>query len=374
MHIAVHNRRTVRPMASLWERTRADGTNYVSVRYRHNGKQTTTSFDDPAQAIAFQANVDRFGSAKALEIQAANEPAEALTVEQWVGQHIDTRTGITKGVVARYRRILELDITPTIGGIPLATLKSEDVAAWVLAMERQMVSPKTIRNKHALLSAALKSAAAKGHITINPCADIRLPRWDRPEMVFLEADEYRAVRAKVSDFWLPHLEFLVSSGARWSEMTALTPADVDRDKGTVRISKAWKVIPGGYELGTTKTKRSNRTIDVPKRVLDMPDYSGEWLYANHRGNPPRTNTFITHVWGPAVRNSGIGKAPRIHDLRHTCASWMINAGVPLGVVSRHLGHESISTTMDIYGHIDRSSSKAAADAIAAVLGEEQGYV
>lgn len=367
MHTTVHNRRTVPFMASLWERTRADGTTYVSVRYRHGGRQTTTSFDDPAQAVAFQQNVDRFGSAKALEILNANQPADALTVAQWVEKHIDTRTGITKGVVARYRRILDLDIAPSIGGIPLASLKSEDVAEWVLVMERAGVSPKTIRNKHALLSAALKSATARGHMPVNPCAAIRLPRWDRPDMVFLERDEYQAIKAKVPKFWLPHVEFLVASGARWSEMTALTPADIDRDKGTVRISQAWKVVPGGYELGTTKTKRSNRTINVPASVLEMSDYSGKWVYANHRGNPPRTNTFITHVWGPAVRASGIGKAPRIHDLRHTCASWMINAGVPLAVVSRHLGHESISTTMDIYGHIDRESGKAAADAIAAVL-------
>lgn len=358
-------------MASLWERTRADGSAYISVRYRHNGRQTTTSFDDPAQAVAFQQNVDRFGSVKALEILHANQPADALTVTQWVQKHIDTRTGITKGVVARYRRILELDITPTIGGIPLASLKSEDVAGWVLAMERAEVSPKTIRNKHALLSGALKSAAAKGLIPINPCADVRLPRWDAPEMVFLRPSEYQAIKAKVPAFWVPHLEFLVSSGCRWSEMTALTPEDVDRDECTVAVSKAWKVVPGGYELGTTKTKRSNRTINVPKDVLDLADYSGEWLYANHRGNPPRTNTFITHVWGPAVRSSGIKKVPRIHDLRHTCASWMIKAGVPLAVVSRHLGHESISTTMDIYGHIDRESGKAAADAIAAVLGEKE---
>lgn len=370
MHVAVHNRRTVRLMASLWERTRADGTTYVSVRYRHNGKQTTTSFDDPAQAVAFQTNVDRFGSVKALEILNANQPADALTVAQWVEKHIDTRTGITKGVIARYRRILELDIEPTIGAMPLASFKSDDVARWVQGMETAKVSPKTIRNKHALLSAALKSAAAKGHIPVNPCADIRLPRWDAPERVFLSVEEYRAIRAKVPPFWVPHLEFLVSSGCRWSEMTALTPADVDRDKCTVRVWQAWKVVPGGYELGTTKTKRSNRTINVPKDVLDLPSYSGEWLFSNHRGNPPRTNTFITHVWGPAVRESGIGKAPRIHDLRHTCASWMIKAGVPLGVVSRHLGHESISTTMDIYGHVDRESGKAAADAIAAVLGEE----
>ncbi|GLE56615.1 hypothetical protein NJBCHELONAE_19240 [Mycobacteroides chelonae] len=56
----------------MWHRTRADDTTYISVRYRLGSKQTTTSFDDPAQAVAFQANVDRFGAEKALEILAGS--------------------------------------------------------------------------------------------------------------------------------------------------------------------------------------------------------------------------------------------------------------------------------------------------------------
>lgn len=62
-----------------------------------------------------------------------------------------------------------------------------------------------------------------------------------------------------------------------------------------------------------------------------------------------------------------GKRPRPHDLRHTCASWMIAAGVPLPVISQHLGHESITTTVHVYGHLDRTSGERAAAAIATML-------
>lgn len=96
-----------------------------------------------------------------------------------------------------------------------------------------------------------------------------------------------------------------------------------------------------------------------------------------QGNAVRANTFRNGVWNPAVeRASGkavrrggkapeklLGKEPRIHDLRHTCASWMIAGGVPLPVIQDHLGHESITTTIDLYGHLDRSSMQAAAVAI-----------
>ncbi|KUI22004.1 hypothetical protein AU195_06795 [Mycobacterium sp. IS-1496] len=60
--------------------------------------------------------------------------------------------------------------------------------------------------------------------------------------------------------------------------------------------------------------------------------------------------------------------PRIYALRHTCASWLIQAGIPLPVVQQHFGHESIQATVGVYGHLDRRSAQAAANAIGAVLG------
>lgn len=71
-------------------------------------------------------------------------------------------------------------------------------------------------------------------------------------------------------------------------------------------------------------------------------------------------------WYAARRKHGIACSP--HDLRHTCASWMIAAGIPLPVIQSHLGHESITVTVGTYGHLDRSSRRAAADAVGQMLG------
>lgn len=84
----------------------------------------------------------------------------------------------------------------------------------------------------------------------------------------------------------------------------------------------------------------------------------------------RAQEFYNGGWKPgreAATNAGLAKVPRVHDLRHTCASWTIQRGVPLPVVQAHLGHESIQTTIGVYGHLDRSSAQAAADAIGAML-------
>ena len=123
---------------------------------------------------------------------------------------------------------------------------------------------------------------------------------------------------------------------------------------------------GGYELGPPKTKRSVRTINVPKTVLEKLDYAGEFLFTNRVGGPVRGNGFHDRVWQPAVTKADLDPRPRM--LRHTCASWMVIAGVPLRVVHAHLGHESITTTVNLYSHIDRRSGEAAAAAIAQALG------
>ena len=76
------------------------------------------------------------------------------------------------------------------------------------------------------------------------------------------------------------------------------------------------------------------------------------------------------MWVPALvraKEAGLTKKPRVHDLRHTNASWLIQAGVPLTVIQRHLGHESIQTTSDRYGHLDRRSSRVVADVVGKAL-------
>src|SRR3954451_16008248 len=113
------------------------------------------------------------------------------------------------------------------------------------------VSGKTIANKHGFLSSALNAAVRAGRILTNPAAGQRLPVSERAAMVCLTHDEFAKLLGAVTEPWRPLVEFLVASGCRWGEATALRPSDVDREAGTVRITRAWKRTydRGGYELG-----------------------------------------------------------------------------------------------------------------------------
>lgn len=376
-------------MAWIKTRPRGDGSTAYLVVYKIDGHQGGLTFDTEKTAQAFKAAVEAHGARRALEMHKVDpEPRRrtkgGLTLPQWIRRHIDDLTGVEQYTIDTYERYLRMDIKPFFGDVPLTALTPEDIGRWVKHMETtntektgRPLSPKSIKNKHGFLSGALAAAVAKNLIPGNPAAGRRLPRvtGDRDEeddvdkdIRMLSHDEFAALLAATTEYWRPFVEFLVASGCRWGEATALRPADVDAEHGTVRIRRAWKHSSKGYTIGVPKTARSRRTVNVPDALLAKLDYDHEWLFVNRAGGPIRYQGFRRRVWDKAVARSKVDPPPTPHALRHTCGSWMLNAGVPIMTVSRHLGHESIKVTADIYGHVDRTSHRAAADVMGKLLG------
>lgn len=113
-------------MASIRLRTRRDGSSYTAVLYVHNGRQTSSSFDDHAEALRFQELVNRTSPARALEVWAAQAPGlDGFTVASWCAHHVDHLTGVNEATRARYRRYIANDIAMSrIGPLPLTALTS----------------------------------------------------------------------------------------------------------------------------------------------------------------------------------------------------------------------------------------------------------
>ena len=363
-------------MASIRQRERKDGSAYWAVLYVLNGKQTSSSFNDHREAVNFQTMANKTSPAKALEVWAAARPAaDGFTVAGWCSHYVDHLTGVNDGTRTKYQRYVANDIAPSkIGPLPLTALTNADVAKWLNSLTG---AAKTAANKHGFLAGALNAALRARHISANPCDGNKLRRDEPAEMVFLTPDEFAILLDAVTDPWRPLVKFLVASGCRWGEASALRPADINLAEGTVSIRRAWRYVSGeGYQLGPPKTRRSIRTVDVLPSVLAKLDLSGEWVFTNsgrgRRGDtgPVRAHNFNPNVWVPALaraKEAGLTKKPRVHDLRHTNASWLIQDGVPLTVVQHHLGHESIQTTSDRYGHLDRRSSRVVADVVGKAL-------
>jgi integrase len=378
--------------ASIRKRERKDGTFAYTVLCRLDGRQFPLTFDLDGHAEAFKLAVKAHGIHRALKMHDLTPPsrneadAAPLTVVQWLRHHLDSLTGVEQYTIDVYERYLRLDIAPYLGDIPLKALAQEDIAMWVKTMATtkskktgRVPAPKTIANRHGFLSGALGAAVTKGLIPANPAAGRRLPRTTgdagedqahdtEDDMRMLSRVEFDALVDACAEHYRPLLRFLVASGCRWGEATALKPGDINKKAHTVKIRRAWKYSSKGYTIGAPKTVRSKRTINIPADVLDQLDLTGEWVFRDEAGRPVRYHLFKPQVWDRAVTKAKLDPKPTPHDLRHTCASWMLTNGVPLVTVSRHLGHESIKITSDTYADVDRTSHQAAADVMAKVMG------
>lgn len=361
-------------MASKHSQDNAWGKTW-RIKWRENGKQESLTFETEDGADRFKANVEQYGPAEAKRVLLLEETQQrGQSVTEYLTDYIDSLTGVQPATLARYRSYLSRDITPAIGSLPLSAVTEAAIGRWVTAMAEQEIkqgdatkkpSRKTMQNKHAFLSAAFKQAVKKGLLDANPCDDRRLPETRAREKVFLTPAEFELLRSKLPDRHQPLATFLVLSGLRFSEATALTPDDVDLVKKTVTVNKAWKYANkrDGLKIGPPKTPKSNRVVSIPDAALMGLQLDGEWVFTNTVGNPLRAQEFFNLAWKPArqaATEAGLKKSPRVHDLRHTHVSWLIEAGIPLPVIQNRLGHQSIRTTVDVYGSLDQRSDQAAA--------------
>ncbi|MFH5825014.1 tyrosine-type recombinase/integrase [Georgenia sp. AZ-5] len=356
---------------------RSDGSVAYKVLYRHNGKQTSATFDNPQARTHFLRNLDAFGPDVAVEILDSSHPDEApLTLTQYARKHVANLSGIGEATRERYGAFIRRDLARI--DLPLDAITPAVVAGWVNGLERAGASGKTIKNKHGFLSGVLEGAVRDGHLSANPCKHTRLPRTlQRDEMTFLTPGEFAVLADAVPAYWRPLVTTLVGTGLRVSEATALQVQDVDLDNGTVRVVRAWKRATDGtgWRLGPPKSKKSRRTVALSTQVRDLlvplvdGRAPGEFLFTNRAGRPVRLNTWFKGVWQPALKRAHLGKPLRIHDLRHTCASWLIAGGLDLLTVQYTLGHESLTTTSDRYGHLMPERRQAAAAVMTMALAQ-----
>jgi integrase len=259
--------------------------------------------------------------------------------------------------------ILRRHVRPALGAIPLEDLDPLAVRRWVADLSagrtasRRPLAPKTVRNAHGLLHRVLADAVQQRLIRSNPCIGAGLPEVVHTEMRFLTEPEAERLLAALPARWRPLVLLLLFTGLRWGEAVGLRIGRVDVLARKLTVLETMQELPNTAELVfvTPKTKGSRRTVTFPVRVAAelaglVGRERGELLFTAAMGGPVRYRHFRAKVWVPARQAAGLDGL-RLHDLRHTHASWLISAGVPLTAISRRLGHASISVTSDRYGHL-----------------------
>ncbi|WP_411143144.1 tyrosine-type recombinase/integrase [Streptomyces sp. x-80] len=384
-------------MAYVKDRPNKDGTTTYCVMWRKggkaSGKQESENFDDPKAASRFKELVNGHGQEWPPgwvrgQGFVAEQRRPATMFEPFALAYVDRLTGIQGDTRSKYKKEIRENMVPWFGPYSVEDGQGGIVRAmvqdWVNDLEagrlapmdardrkpRTKYAPKTVQNKHGLLSAILQSAvdAEPSLRGANPCSKTRLPRLDgaedEEEMVFLEREEWAWLHDCLADDAKELGETIAETGFRWGEATALQPRDLRRRNGrpAIRVQRAWKKDEDGKSvLGPPKTRKSRRTVVITHK-LDRtlrrrakglaPD---ALLFTGPEGGKWDPGTFRRLRWVPAIELAaekyGLIKRPRIHDLRHSHASWLIAAKVPLPAIQGRLGHESITTTVDRYGHL-----------------------
>jgi len=244
---------------------------------------------------------------------------------------------------------------PSFGDIPVNKITPAVIRKWQSSMIPLGLSRLTLRIYNDQLSTIINYAVKYYGLPSNPCRTAGYMGKAKPEneMKFLTVDEFMAV--------LPHIKnerlrvgiaLLFWSGMRVGEMLALTMDDLNFDRNEISINKSFQRINRRDVITDPKTRKGVRTITIPAAMMSrLKEYVMRLPHrdAEARIFPFQRGYFLHNIiMGCAA--AGIHRI-RLHDLRHSHASMLIDLDTPIMLISERLGHEDVKMTMGVYGHL-----------------------
>lgn len=370
--------------------------NKYRVRYDvyENGvrKQRNKSFSKSKDAKAFAAEVEH-------ELQAGTYAnAGKMTLNEYLDQYFETYCAHmrpnTKTAAEGY---MKKHIIPIIGQMHLKDvttlhiqkiynkmLKTEFKAAKykeidgkkVLVSPAKKYSPKTMKNVHGVLSTALSKAVKTNLITRNPCDNITLPKIKRFEYTIPNREDLKKIIAELQDS--PLYEAIMACamlGIRRSEALGLYWSDIDFKEKTVSIRRSLIYIEATHslEIGELKTESSRRTLPVSNALLGTLSalrkcnkknefkQKSPLVFTNEIGDPIRPNK-LTASFKKAATAAGFPNM-RLHDLRHTVVTYLIESGQSPKTVQEFVGHTDARFTLKQYAHVVDESKRKSSEVI-----------
>ena len=252
--------------------------------------------------------------------------------------------------------IFNKHILPYFGELKLNEITAATVRQWQTEMLlSKKYKPTYLKSIHNQLSAVFNYACRFYGLKENPariCGSMGKKKAD--DMKFWTLNEFKAFDKAIGKKIITKTIFnlLYWSGMRSGELLALTLRDFDFEARTVTIDKNYARLDKEDLILEPKTPKSNRTIGIPKLVCDMVmDYASRLMdYEAHERLFDVTKGFLFHEMERFSKESGV-KRIRVHDIRHSHASLLIELNTNILLVSERLGHEDVETTLDIYGHL-----------------------
>jgi integrase len=279
-------------------------------------------------------------------------------------------------VVRDYVSSLRLYVLPDLGGRRISDIRARVLQRLVERIAAAGMSPSTIRNAINPVRAIYRRAVQLGEVPDDPTAAIVLPSVrSRRDRVAEPAEASRLLDA-VPDTDRVVWALGLYAGLRRGEIMALRWCDVDFSKREIRVERGWDDKVGAIE---PKSRSARRSVPMAERLAVMLRTQrercawagdGDGLVSGRSPVAPFGPTGLHGRARRAWRGAGLHSIG-LHEARHTFASTMIAAGIDAKELSQYMGHSSIATTLDLYGHLFPSSRLRAGQQLDAYLDAER---
>lgn len=323
--------------------------------YDPSGRLRGKTFDRKTDARAFVAAVKtdmRRGTW--VDPARTNMRFEDLAREWW-----DGKLNLRRSTQATDEGCLRNHILPVFGRTPIGRITRADVQGWVREMVEAGVGPDTIHRSSRILKAILGEAVDARMIPESPWRRISLPRSVHREQRYLTVEEVERLAAATDERYRALIYSAAYLGCRWGELAGLKRENLDLAGRQVRIVGTLEEVGGqGMRyVEETKTRTSRRTLSIPAFLVEVlaehlrQAPAGEFVFVGPQGGWLRRSVFRRSWFKPALKAAGLDPALRFHDLRHSAAALLIAQGVHPKEIQARLGHASITTTLNTYGHL-----------------------
>jgi integrase len=299
---------------------------------------------------------------------------------------------------AQYQHVVEKRIIPVIGHRRLRELNGPHIAKLYERLRQPGANQRSTATAKGLSEASIAHTAATLHVALQWCVDtrrwiVRNPAMDAPkvkvpdnEMRVWDGPQLASFLAanREARLW-PVFRLAAFTGVRRGELLGLRWPEVDLEHATLRVVRR-RIALGGQMVGVegTKTSRGKRTIDLDAATVEaLREWrtrqkrerlaAGEaWMGGDHDHvvtdelGAPMASSMLESAWATALRRADVNKVIRWHDLRHTHATLLLNAGRPVHEVARRLGHRP-EQCLSTYAHLLAQQGAAGAAAFAAMV-------
>ncbi len=319
------------------------------------------------------------------------------TLREWLLKYLVDykKSALKQKTYERYQSLIRCNITPyKIADCKLIDLDIATVQNHLIYLHNQGgqygdgLAPRSVNATRRLLIAAIDKAMDLELVYKNVAARTTAFRPDEREIQVLshkQADKLLYQARKMNYHAWIIIVLALGTGLRCGEIFGLEKANIDFEAKTLRVVKTVVTTDKGILVQDSgKTKAAKRTVPLPDFVVyALRRYmlwckaqgmrfgykyeASPWLLSNPEGNPRSPSSFSAHQYKECLARAGLGHNIRLHDLRHTHATWLLEAGVPVKVVSERLGHSSIRITLDIYSHVLGSMQAQAVNALNSIF-------